>query len=46
MASRTPTSSKARTRAAFDEIAVDAINLQPGDEKIVATRLRGELTRR
>ena len=30
----------------FDEIAIDAINLQPGDEKIVATRLREELTRR
>jgi D-glucosaminate-6-phosphate ammonia-lyase len=29
-----------------DEIAVDAINLQPGDEKIIATRLREELTRR
>ena len=28
-----------------DEIAVDPINLQPGDEKIVATRLREELTR-
>jgi uncharacterized pyridoxal phosphate-dependent enzyme len=30
----------------FDEIAVDPINLQPGDELIVATRLREELTRR
>jgi L-seryl-tRNA(Ser) seleniumtransferase len=30
----------------FDEIAVDPINLQPGDEKIVAARLREELTRR
>ncbi|MGH7331443.1 MAG: aminotransferase class V-fold PLP-dependent enzyme [Candidatus Rokuibacteriota bacterium] len=30
----------------FDEIAVDPINLQPGDEVIVATRLREELTRR
>jgi hypothetical protein len=30
----------------FDEIAMDAINLKPGDEKIVATRLREELTRR
>jgi len=30
----------------FDEIAIDAINLQPGDEKIVAARLREELTRR
>ena len=29
----------------FDEIAVDPINLQPGDETIVAARLRG-LTRR
>ena len=29
----------------FDEIAVDPINLQPGDEEIVATRLREELTR-
>ena len=28
-----------------EEIAVDPINLQPGDEKIVATRLREELTR-
>jgi L-seryl-tRNA(Ser) seleniumtransferase len=27
-----------------DEIAVDPINLQPGDEQIVATRLREELT--
>ena len=30
----------------FDEIAVDPINLQPGDEMILATRLREELTRR
>jgi L-seryl-tRNA(Ser) seleniumtransferase len=30
----------------FDEIAVDPINLQPGDETIVATRLREELRRR
>jgi L-seryl-tRNA(Ser) seleniumtransferase len=30
----------------FDEIAVDPINLQPGDEEIIATRLREELTRR
>jgi len=30
----------------FDEIAVDPINLQPGDESIVAARLREELTRR
>jgi D-glucosaminate-6-phosphate ammonia-lyase len=30
----------------FDEIAVDPINLQPGDELIVAARLREELTRR
>ena len=29
----------------FDEIAVDPINLQPGDEKILAARLREELTR-
>jgi L-seryl-tRNA(Ser) seleniumtransferase len=29
-----------------DEIAIDPINLQPGDEKILATRLRDELTRR
>ena len=29
-----------------DEIAVDPINLQPGDEKIIAVRLREELTRR
>jgi L-seryl-tRNA(Ser) seleniumtransferase len=29
----------------FDEIAVDPINLQPGDEEIVARRLREELTR-
>ena len=30
----------------FDEIAVDPINLQPGQETIVAARLREELTRR
>jgi len=30
----------------FDEIAIDPINLQPGDEAIVAARLREELTRR
>ena len=30
----------------FDEIAVDPINLQPGDEDILARRLRQELTRR
>jgi len=30
----------------FDEIAVDPFNLQPGDEAIVAARLREELTRR
>jgi L-seryl-tRNA(Ser) seleniumtransferase len=30
----------------FDEIAVDPINLQPGDELVIATRLREELTRR
>jgi hypothetical protein len=29
----------------FDEIAIDPINLQPGDETIVAGRLREELTR-
>jgi L-seryl-tRNA(Ser) seleniumtransferase len=29
----------------FDEIAVDPINLQPGDEEVVAARLRAELTR-
>jgi D-glucosaminate-6-phosphate ammonia-lyase len=29
----------------FDEIAVDPINLQPGEEEIVAARLRQELTR-
>jgi L-seryl-tRNA(Ser) seleniumtransferase len=29
----------------FDEIAVDPINLQPGDEKVLAARLREELTR-
>ena len=29
-----------------DEIAVDPINLQPGEEAIVAARLRAELTRR
>lgn len=30
----------------FDEIAVDPINLRPGEELIVAKRLREELTRR
>jgi len=30
----------------FDEIAIDPINLQPGDEAIVARRLREELMRR
>ncbi len=30
----------------FDEIAVDPINLQPGDEEILTRRLREELTRR
>jgi len=30
----------------FDEIAVDPFNLQPGDEAIIARRLREELTRR
>ena len=30
----------------FEEIAVDPINLQPGDAEIVAARLREELTRR
>lgn len=30
----------------FDEIAVDPINLQPGDEAIITARLREELTRR
>jgi L-seryl-tRNA(Ser) seleniumtransferase len=30
----------------FDEIAIDPINLQPGDEAVVAARLREELTRR
>ncbi len=30
----------------FDEIAVDPINLQPGEEATVAARLREELTRR
>jgi len=29
----------------FDEIAIDPINLQPGDEDIIAARLREELTR-
>lgn len=29
----------------FDEIAVDPINLQPGDEEILAARLREELSR-
>ena len=28
-----------------EEIAVDPINLQPGDEKAIAARLREELTR-
>ena len=30
----------------FDEIAIDPINLQSGDEESIATRLREELTRR
>jgi L-seryl-tRNA(Ser) seleniumtransferase len=30
----------------FDEVAIDPINLQPGDADIVAARLREELTRR
>ena len=30
----------------FDEIAIDPINLQPGDEETIATRLREELTKR
>jgi D-glucosaminate-6-phosphate ammonia-lyase len=30
----------------FDEIAIDPINLQPGEAEIVAARLREELTRR
>jgi L-seryl-tRNA(Ser) seleniumtransferase len=30
----------------FDEIAIDPFNLQPGDEVIIASRLREELTRR
>jgi uncharacterized pyridoxal phosphate-dependent enzyme len=30
----------------FDEIAVDPINLQPGDEALIAQRLRQELMRR
>ena len=30
----------------FDELAVDPINLQPGDEAIIVRRLREELTRR
>ena len=30
----------------FDEIAIDPINLQPGDEAILVRRLREELTRR
>jgi L-seryl-tRNA(Ser) seleniumtransferase len=29
----------------FDEIAVDPINLQPGDDKVIAARLREELTK-
>ena len=30
----------------FDEIAIDPINLQPGDEKVLALRLREELLRK
>jgi L-seryl-tRNA(Ser) seleniumtransferase len=30
----------------FDEIAIDPINLQPGDEETIAARLREELTKR
>lgn len=30
----------------FDEIAIDPINLQPGDEPILVKRLRVELARR
>ena len=30
----------------FDEIAIDPINLQPGDEAVLVARLREELTRR
>jgi L-seryl-tRNA(Ser) seleniumtransferase len=30
----------------FDEIAIDPINLQPGDETVLVRRLREELTRR
>ena len=30
----------------LDEIAIDPFNLQPGDEKLLTTRLREELTRR
>jgi L-seryl-tRNA(Ser) seleniumtransferase len=30
----------------FDEIAIDPINLQPGDEAVLVRRLREELTRR
>jgi hypothetical protein len=29
----------------FDEIAIDPINPQPGDEAVVASRLRADLTR-
>jgi glycine/D-amino acid oxidase-like deaminating enzyme len=29
-----------------DEIAIDPFNLQPGEEAIIAARLREELTRR
>jgi len=30
----------------FDAIAIDPINLQPGDEKSIAARLREELSQR
>jgi hypothetical protein len=30
----------------FDEIAIDPINLQPGDEEIISARLREALTKR
>ena len=30
----------------FDELAIDPINLQPGDETVIATRLRAALARR
>ena len=30
----------------FDEIAIDPINLQPGDDDLITSRLRQELTRR